>query len=46
MMPLSPFERGILAQIPHVVPELNLPRTHRNRTFCDMVVTALGGGAK
>jgi uncharacterized protein (DUF2235 family) len=23
-----------------------LPRTHRTRTFCDMVVTALGGGPK
>jgi hypothetical protein len=46
MMPLSPFESGILDQIPHVVPELILPRTHRNRAFCDMVVAALGGGAK
>jgi uncharacterized protein (DUF2235 family) len=46
MMPLSAFESGILDRIPRTDPELILPRTHRTRTFCDMVVTALGGGPK
>lgn len=46
LMPLSPYESEILRRIPDVTPELILPRSHHKPSFCDRVVTALGGGPR
>jgi hypothetical protein len=44
MMPLSGFEKNILARIPDVEPERVLPGRSGPRSFCDRIVVALGGG--
>jgi hypothetical protein len=46
IMPLSAYESEILRRIPDVTPELILPRSHHKPSFCDRVVTALGGGPR
>jgi uncharacterized protein (DUF2235 family) len=46
IVPLSDYENEILGRIPKVDPELILPPSHRNRSFCDRIVTALGGGPR
>jgi hypothetical protein len=46
LMPLSPFEQEILTHIPDATPEHILPPGHRNRSFCDRVVTTLSGGPR
>jgi len=45
-MPLSSYEKEIRERIPKGDPELILPRHRRQRSFCDRIVIALGGGAR
>jgi uncharacterized protein (DUF2235 family) len=43
MVPLSDFEKELLAAIPKTEPEKIIERAHRSTTFCDRIITALGG---
>jgi hypothetical protein len=43
MVPLSEFEKNLLAAVPQTEPEKIIPQSHHRLTFCDKVVMALGG---
>jgi hypothetical protein len=43
MVPLSDFEKKMLADIPTTDPEKIIPSQHHRMTFCDRLVTLLGG---
>jgi hypothetical protein len=43
MVPLSDFEKELLAAIPKTEPEKIMDRAHRRTTFCDWIITLLGG---
>jgi hypothetical protein len=43
VVPLSDFEKHLLAQIPNTVPEKIIQRAHRRLTFCDRLLITMGG---
>jgi hypothetical protein len=43
MVFLSDFEKQLIADVPRTEPEKILERAHRRTTFCDWIITALGG---
>ena len=43
MVPLSDYEKELLAAIPKTEPEKIMDRAHRRTTFCDWIITLLGG---
>ncbi|MBV8357114.1 MAG: hypothetical protein JO189_04145 [Deltaproteobacteria bacterium] len=43
MVPLSDFEKHLLAEIPNTAPEKIIRAAHRRLTFSDKLVMVLGG---
>jgi uncharacterized protein (DUF2235 family) len=43
MVPLSDFEKQLIAAVPKTTPEMILPPAHHRTTFCDWIITKLGG---